>query len=284
MLKLIVNADDFGISKSVNEGIVEAHLNGIVTSASIMANGRAFNHAVKLCYDNPSLDIGVHLSLVEENPVLAPEMIPSLVNSEGHFHQTSWAFAHKYLAKTLNLDEIENELDAQIMRVLDAGINISHVDGHQHLHMFPHIFDIVGKLCGKYEINSVRIPLERVRLFSKQSRGKKFRALEQIVLNYFCRKAKRKTILNTPDHFFGFFYGGQLDKSHLIDILGKLPEGGFSEIMCHPGKNHTPNPYDHWNYNWKDELDALTDDDVRGVINSRNIELASYKDLAERQS
>ena len=106
MRKLIVNADDFGLSESVNEGIIEAHLNGIVTSASIMANGRAFNQAIKLCHDNPSLDIGVHLLLVEERPVLAPEKVPSLVSSEGRFHKTSKDFARKYLARRLNLDEI----------------------------------------------------------------------------------------------------------------------------------------------------------------------------------
>src|SRR4051794_14595620 len=146
MLKLIVNADDLGLCEAVNEGIVQAHQNGIVTSASIMANGSAFDHAIRLCKLVPSLDLGVHLTLVEEEPLRQASTIPSLIDGGGRIHPDATIFAKKYVSGAIRLSEVWSELDAQIQKVVSRGVSVSHLDSHQHVHALPQILRIVREL------------------------------------------------------------------------------------------------------------------------------------------
>ena len=143
MKKLVVNADDFGLSIKVNEGILCAHQNGILTSTSIMANGMAFQHAVDTWKSNPTLDVGIHLTLVGEKPLLNPDVIPDLVNKKGICHQHAKDFVMKYMMGKISQKQIYQELEAQVVKVLDQGIVISHVDSHQHIHMLPQILSVV---------------------------------------------------------------------------------------------------------------------------------------------
>lgn len=277
MTKLIVNADDFGISESVNLGIVEACVEGIVTSTTIMANGNAFENAIKLHKERPDLDIGVHICLVGEEPLSNTASVPSLVDNRGFLLGSAQLFVKKYFRKQLNPSELEAEIEAQIKRVVDTGITVSHIDGHQHLHMLPGVLRIVLRLAKKYNIRAMRIPGESIRSSILNWRGKEMRLVEQLILNTFCLMAKKTIDVKTPDHFFGFFFGGQMNKLNLLAALKRIPVNGVSELMCHPGQSDDNGQYKHWNYNWEDELSALKDSEVIGFLRERNIELTTYR-------
>ena len=152
MLQLIVHADDFGLSEKVNEGILQAHRLGILTSASVMANGAAFEHAIEMWRSLPSLDLGIHLTLVEEQPVLDPAMVPSLVNETGQFYRHATIFAKRYFMGKIRLGEVRRELAAQINKVMSRGVTISHLDSHQHVHMLPQVLRVTLELAGEFGI------------------------------------------------------------------------------------------------------------------------------------
>src|SRR5881296_625665 len=121
MTRLIVHADDFGLSERINDGIVQAHRHGIVTSTSIMANGEAFAHAVALAQSAPTLDLGIHLTLIEERPVVSPAELPSLVDAAGGLHPHAIQFCQRYFSGRINLKEVRKELEAQVEKVLATG-------------------------------------------------------------------------------------------------------------------------------------------------------------------
>jgi predicted glycoside hydrolase/deacetylase ChbG (UPF0249 family) len=161
-LRLIVHGDDFGLAAAVNEGITQAHRHGILTSTSLIACGAAFDHAVSWSRETPSLDVGVHLTLVEEEPLQPPSSIPTLVTDSGRLHRNAWTFTRRYVTGQISLREVRLELDAQIRRVTEAGITPSHLDSHQHLHALPGIMRIVVELARRHQIAAVRLPRERL--------------------------------------------------------------------------------------------------------------------------
>jgi hopanoid biosynthesis associated protein HpnK len=277
--RLIVHADDFGLAQPVNDGIVEAHRRGIVTSTSIMAPGPAFDHAVELARATPTLDVGVHLTLTEEQPVSDPGRVPTLLGADGRLPTHATSFLRQRLAGRLALDEIRLELDAQIARVVERGVRVSHLDGHQHVHMMPGVRAIVGELAAKYAIPAVRHPREAVRAWMLGERGSTGRLLQQLALNAFCAAADTAGAAR-PDHFVGFFHGGRLSKANLMRILATLPRSGTCELMCHPGHADTSGRYAHWGYRWQDEFDALTDPAVTRWLREHHVELVSYASLA----
>lgn len=277
--KLIVHADDLGLSEKVNEGIVRAHLEGIVTSSSLMANGAAFEHAVRLIRSTPTLDVGVHLTLTGEAPVSKPADIPSLLNQDGHFNDHANAFVKRYLLRKISLEAIRKELDAQIRKAMDHGVAISHLDGHQHIHMLPGIRRIVGELAKQYAIPSIRYPRERLHPYMLLEKHGIGRLIQLLALNTFCAIA-RTTDARRPDFFAGFFFGGNLTEENLIKVLKHLPSSGVCELMCHPGLQDTDSRYKHWGYPWERELDALTSQNVKTLLQRRGVELIPYSALA----
>jgi len=279
MKKLVVNADDFGLSEKVNEGILCAHQNGILTSTSIMANGMAFQHAVDTCKSNPTLDVGIHLTLVEEKPLLNPAAVPDLVTDKGMFHQHAKDFAMKYLMGKISQKQVYQELEAQVVKVLDQGIVISHIDSHQHIHMLPRILSLVISIAKKYGIRIVRFPNEKLHTDMMYDLGFFSRLMQLLVLNWFCQMGRRMNFAKT-DCFFGFLFSGRLNKVNLTKVLHWLPSTGISELMCHPGFADTNSKYAHWKYNWQDELNALTDPDIKKFITNNAIELISFRQLA----
>jgi predicted glycoside hydrolase/deacetylase ChbG (UPF0249 family) len=182
------------------------------------------------------------------------------------------------MAGKISLGEVERELDAQISKVLDYGIRVSHLDSHQHIHMLPGIRKVVGELAGKYSISAIRYPKESLRPYMLGEKGGMARLAQLICLNAFCTIARTSSI-KQPGHFFGFFYGGRLTRDRLLKIFENLKPGSTNEVMCHPGLFDHASRYKHWNYRWLDELDALTDQEVRDYLDSRGVELVSYADI-----
>ena len=279
MLRLIVHADDLGLSERVNDGILQAHLGGIVTSASIMANGTAFDHAASICKAVPTLDVGIHLTLVEELPALKPASIPTLVDKAGRLHHRATAFTKKYLMGGIRLREVRSELEAQISKVLSHGLRVSHLDSHQHLHMLPQIRGVTTELAKKYGIPAIRVPHETVRQYMLSRQPAFSRLLPLLALNLFCRLGKNSGEVR-PDHFVGFFFGGNLHKGNLQQLIQHLPPAGTCELMCHPGIEDPAIRYRHWGYHWSEELSALTDPEIAEVLSRQGVRLISYRQLA----
>ncbi len=280
MLNLIVNADDFGISEKVNEGIYNAFTHGILTSTSIIANGRAFDHAVGIYKTIQDLDAGVHLTLLEEQPVADKSRIPSLLTAEGSFKKNATNFTKDYFLGKINLDEVLFEFEVQILKIKDSGISISHMDSHQHIHMLPGIFKIAVALARKHNIPAIRIPYERPRRYMLKKSSMFLRLIQLMVLNRFCRYNVLSGLIS-PNYFVGFYYSGNLTYEYLKRILQDIPREGFCELICHPGVDDPDSRYLHWDYQWKKELEALTHKDVRSFLAENNIKLSSYKQMVE---
>jgi predicted glycoside hydrolase/deacetylase ChbG (UPF0249 family) len=276
VVRLIVNADDFGISEAVNRGIVEAHDRGIVTSTSIMATGPKFEHALELARLRPSLAVGVHLVLTEHRP-LTGAAAASLIRRDGAFEPHLKQLLARRLRGLVSMDEVRRELDAQIRRVRTAGIAINHLDGHQHVHVLPGVAQVVAELAAAHGIAAVRYPAERVRGYMLRSVKHAPRVAEQAALNLFCAAAPLKH-LRRSDEFVGFYFGGRLDEANLETVLAGLSKGGTVELMCHPG-HEDARPQADWQYAWAAERDALTSPRIRALVMARGMQLVSHPNV-----
>ena len=223
---LIVNADDFGLTEAVNRGIIRAHREGIVTSASLMACGGAFDHAVELARQNPKLGIGVHLTLTQEAPVCDAASVSTLAPDGQRFPQSILELVRRYRAGRLDAGEIGRELGEQVQRVVDSGLRVTHFDGHQHVHVLPDVLAIARALGDRHGIEAARCPAEMLRL------GSPIRMAQLWALRRFCELCDW-TDWRRPDSFAGFLSGGHLDVGA---TLRRLPDTGTTELMCHPGE------------------------------------------------
>lgn len=277
----IVNADDFGLTTEINQGIIRAFEEGIVTSTSLSANGDAFREAVAFIKTTPSLDVGIHLTVVEERPVLPPQTIPSLVDNTGRFRKKAQVFFADYLKGKISMQEVKREFHAQVKKILDHGISITHIDSHQHIHILPKIAVITIELAEEYGIKFIRFPKEDMEFRKILSARKIKRLVQQMAVNFFCSYSRNRLKNYSLDHFFGFYDGGRLDKEKLIQIFRKMSRGN-SELMCHPGLGmnaNTPTGYEHWDYAWGEELNSLMDEELKEVISQENIQLVNFTRL-----
>ena len=277
MKQLIVNADDLGLTSGVNRGILRAFQDGIVTSASLLVTGSAFEEAVALARQNPELDIGLHLTLVEERAVLGREILPTLVDETGRFPHTSGEFFRRTFLGRINWDEVEREIAAQIARFQKTGLRLSHLDSHQHLHMFPPVFQIVRRLTRRIDNVWIRNSAGPWRKSPGILMG---RWVKQLGLNLTCLSARGlhgPPLPQMPDGMFGFEVSGCLTRSALEQILRKIPDGLY-ELICHPGEGdkETCRQYRHWGYRWAEELEALTAPETRRLLKEQKIALTSF--------
>ncbi len=281
MRRLIVNADDFGLHAAVNRGIQAAHTEGIVSSASLMAGGAAFDEAVRIAKQCPQLGVGVHLTLVGAGSILPTADVPSLVDATGAFYGSYPLFLKRFLSGKIRLAEVERELAAQIEQVRLAGIQPSHLDSHQHLHVLPGIGGIVLDLARRFSIRAIRIPAEPVTFVgaTPPTLGRLVgRGGLTMLANLFRQHASAAGI-RTADHFFGMLAGGQLTEAALLAILRRLPAGD-TEVMTHPGfaDESLADTY-RWGYQWDAERQALAAPAVRALLAERQIRLISFREL-----
>ena len=280
--RLIVNADDFGLTKPITEGVIEAFERGILTSASFVATGEAFDRAAQYAANHPDLDSGIHLMIVQGRPALPPEQVPSLVNGDGRFLPGYAEFMARYLAGGVKDEEVEAEWLAQIATLRGAGVRMTHLDSVQMLHLVPGLFRIALRIARANGIMAMRFP----RVPNILKRGEKgtvrrsleflpLRLMEQSNLPYL-----NSSGIRTPDRFFGFHSAGHVDQMALRSVLFGVP-AGTSELMCHPGRGEPPSsPYASWEYEWEAELEALTSPETRRIIESQGIELTTFSEMA----
>ena len=279
-IRLVVNADDFGLSARINEGIVLAHRAGIVTAASLMAVGRAFEQAAQCCRTVPALDVGVHLTLVAERPLLPCRS--SLAGADGRFPESAGALACRWLTGRIHKADVKAEWSAQIERVLDHGIRVTHLDSHQHVHVLPGLYGLIWDLAVRYDIAFVRVPVENLRTDWPPSLHGMARVMGSTILQGLwmigrlagAGPAKRRSL-----RFLGFQDGGRLDQVRLRRLLDRLRPGGVYELMCHPGFTPDEPDVQSWAYRHEVELRALTSPSIRSEIAARGIQLCNFRDL-----
>lgn len=281
MTIFIVNADDFGLTSEVNEGIIQAFQRGIVTSASLIPSGTAFPQAVQFIKENPKIDVGIHLTLTGEKSLVNPREIPTLVDNHGRFRENAYRFFLDYMKNHISMNEVEMELNAQFEKIIKHDVSISHIDSHQHIHILPKVLEITIRLAKKYNIGHIRCPKEKIRLKSITSFRKYPRLVQQIALNFFCLYSQQRIKPYTVGGFHGFFHGGGMGKTALLKTLS-IEEDGISEIMVHPAAIMRENGmkiYYKWNYKWKEEYEGLIDPDILDLVKKRGIKLVNFLDL-----
>jgi chitin disaccharide deacetylase len=292
MKQLIVTADDFGLTEKVNEGIIEAHRDGIVTTTSLMANGGAFEDAIGRARETPSLAIGVHLNLTQGPTISAKHFVPSLVDGDGQMKTTPIALGKKIAIGKISLEQAELELRAQIEKILAAEVKITHLDGHKHIQLLPGIFEIVLKLAREFGIKAIRCAAEPggPRRLLQEARRTGKSGVKQFGLarafSLLARKARpklKRAGLLTPQYFFGITQTGFLDITELTRILNNLGEG-TTELMTHPGYAdaalaQTPTRLLKQR---EQELGLLVNPIVKQLIARNDIQLISYRELIER--
>jgi chitin disaccharide deacetylase len=283
---LIVNADDLGWTTGVNRGVAEAHRNGIVTSASLLANGEAVAEAVELARDTNGLGVGVHLNLNDGPPVAPRESVPSLVNDSGEFEGGPDGLLLKIATRGLAMREVEIEWEAQISKVRNAGIEPTHLDGHKHVHMLPGLFEIALRLAKRHGIGAIRVSHEASGLRAALSTGASRAAvvLKQGVqargLKLLARDARdqaERAGVSTADYFCGIAQTGELTKEGVARLLRSLPEG-TTELMCHPGyaDEALRKTATRLQASRQKEVEILTDMEIRNLVASQGIRLIDY--------
>jgi len=264
-----VNADDFGFTPDVNEGIVEAHRRGILTATTLMANGEAFEDALRWARETPSLDIGCHLVLVQGSSLLSGKPYPATLTK---------------LVAALVRREIQpyEELKAQVRRIVDAGITPSHLDTHKHTHLAPPVLDAVAQLSQEFGIPWVRRPFDfpMTALRGYVPSAKRFTSDALGLLRLRFHRVLERHACRTTDHFAGFQITGRFRTAELVQLLEILPEGS-TELMVHPGKygEALQRAVTRLKESREHELAALTAPETRAALDRLGIELVNYRQL-----
>ena len=276
---LVVNADDLGLHLDINRGIEMAHGDGIVRSASLSAAGDAFDAALELCRRNPELDVGVHLTLVEEQPLTDPGRLGRLVTAEGRFVSGYAALVPRMISGAVSEEAVRRELSAQVERVIEAGIRSSHLDGHQHVHLLPRVWPVVMDLARRHSIPWIRVP--RFRPVSAGSPSFVVTAL-RCVMNVLQRRRKHSlSIGRSPDATPALGFSGHLTADRILRHLDRIPSGLVSELVTHPGVQspELEASYD-WGFDWDRETAALTDPSLGASLEEAGFRLTTFAELA----
>lgn len=270
-IRLIVNADDFGISSGANRAIHRAHREGILTSTSLMVGAAAAAEAVALAHTAPQLGVGLHLTLACGRCTLPPESIAGLVDAEGHFEDQPARAGFRYYIRRRWHPLIKQEMDAQFRAFAATGLAMDHLNGHLHFHLHPTIFGLIRRHWKGWNVRAIRLTRDSLRTSLRLARGRYFyRFSHALIFHWLSARAQSTLRIRKIRHAeltFGLLENDQVSESYLVQLLERLTPGTY-EVFCHPDEG----PHRH-------ELEALISPRVREVVNRRNIELIRYQDL-----
>ena len=288
MRRLIVNADDFGLTQGVNRAIVEALCHGVATSSTLMANGQAFDDAVERAKSEPRLSIGCHAGLVDGMPIRGRQQTATLCDKkfpDGRFYQSLNSFALRAVGGRIDADEIEAEVTAQIRKLQAAGVAVSHLDTHKHTHIFPQVLRPLLRAARACGVPAVRNPFGPVRFSILTKYPGLWKRYSQVaVLNRLggrFRKSVADAGMLTTDGTVGIVATGAMDHYLFENIVDSLPEGTW-ELVCHPGYNDADlaNIRTRLRESRAEELRVLTSPEAREIVARSGVQLISYRDLA----
>ena len=279
--RAIINADDFGLCRGVNEGIIEAHDSGILSSASLMVNMPGFDHAVELARRRPKLGVGVHLNVIRGVPVAPPDRVSGLLSAAGVFTGSPYTVLKRLTSGELRQAEIETEFRAQVEKVLASGIAPDHLDSEKHVHALFLVFPTAAKIAAEYGIRGIRIVDEFCLA------GGPIPALKALALSAAApvlRRRLRAHGIMAAARFRGLCVSGRMTRRRLEAVLERLE--GVCEIMVHPGRM-TPELLAldrmtgcaYVRNHRKLELEALLDEGPKRILKRRGIVLTTYGEL-----
>lgn len=281
MKRLIITADDFGLSGGVNRAVEQAWKEGVLTGASIMPGGSSFDEAAAISRRNPGLQIGLHLTLVQGRGVLPPAELPDLVDAQGNFSESPVTAGFRYFLDRGLYSQLKREIEAQIRRVLDAGIVLTHIDGHLNMHLHPTVFRILSELMPRFGITTFRLARERLAENLRFDRERKIgKALEHLIFGFLTGHARpelHRMGIAYAAEVKGVFGSGRMTEEYLLTIIDRLQDG-LTEIYVHPGilpdaeiSRRMPG------YRHQEELAAITGRAVRQRLQQMQIQLQNYR-------
>jgi chitin disaccharide deacetylase len=269
--RLIVNADDFGLSTSVNEAVIRAHREGILSTASLMVNERGFDGAVKLAKENPQLGVGLHLTLLMGHSALPPKKIPGLVNPRGEFSNKPVATGFRYFFQRDLREQLRAEIHAQFEKFRTTGLPLDHVNGHLHLHLHPVVFQILMEDAVQLGIRRMRLTRDCLARSRRMAHGHWFyRVSHALIYEWLSNRARdplHQRGIKHAEITFGLLQNARVNEEYILKLLPELPPGN-SELYSHPSLDE-----------FKHEFDALVSPRVKELVQKRGIKLIRYRDL-----
>jgi hopanoid biosynthesis associated protein HpnK len=269
--RLIVNADDFGRSASINQAVIRAHREGILTTASLMVNEPAFEEAVAFARQNPTLGVGLHLTLLCGHSALPPEQIAGLVNAKGEFSNNPASAGFRYYFQRSLREPLRREIHAQFLKFRATGLPLDHVNGHLHLHLHPMVFRILMADAGQLGIKRLRLTFDPLRLNLRLASGHlAYRALHAAIfhpLSARARPALAQRGIRHTNAVFGLLQNARVGEDYVTRLLPHLPAGD-SELYSHPSLDE-----------FRNEFDALVSLRVQEQVKTLGIKLIRYQDL-----
>ena len=279
--QVIITGDDFGLAPAVNAAIITGYRQGVLRCASLMSNGPAWQEAVALARICPGLELGLHLTLIQGRAVLPPRQIPHLADAQGNFRRQPVAAGMKFYFQPRIRQEIRNELQAQIDKMLQNGLTPRFLNGHLNIHLHPAVWPLVRDLAVQYGIPAVRLAREDLRVSLSLNPGRRAAKTAHALIFAWLSRRAAATLgpLKANDQLFGLLNDGQMDEAFWLGVLPRLAPG-VTEIYCHPAAPGGGLPPD-WpgHYRPRDELAALMSPRVAEMLWQCSLELLSFQDL-----
>ncbi|MBL9137013.1 MAG: hopanoid biosynthesis-associated protein HpnK [Verrucomicrobiales bacterium] len=269
--RLVVNADDFGRSHSINEAVLRAHRDGILTTASLMVTGDAAAEAVAEARRHPRLGVGLHLTLVHGRAALAPDRIHGLTDHHGDFSNNAPLAGWKYWSRADLREPLRAEIAAQFERFRQTGLELDHVNGHLHLHLHPVVFDLLVENAAAWGIRRMRLTRDSFPMSCRYTRGNLgYRLSHAAIFGWLSRRAApqfHRLGWRHTQKVYGLLADGQVDEACILQLLPHLPPGD-SELYSHPSLDR-----------FRHEFDALVSPQVKAKVAELGLQLIRYQDL-----
>jgi hopanoid biosynthesis associated protein HpnK len=278
---LIVTADDFGLSKEVNEAVERGHRDGILSAASLMVGAPARDDAVARARKLPKLGVGLHVTLLDGRPVLPPSDIPGLVGTDGRFFADPVRFGIAlYFSPELQA-QARAEIEAQFRRFRDTGLTLDHINGHKHFHLHPVVLDTILQIAPSFGSPPIRVPIEPFSASLAAGRDRAFGRLTSACFYFLqtrrlARKLKRAGV-RANDYVFGLNDSGAMTEQLMLNFIEQLPPG-ITEIYCHPAI-HRWDGIDNLpaEYRPEEEFHALVSPAVKAKLAAANLEPQNFR-------
>jgi hopanoid biosynthesis associated protein HpnK len=278
--RVIITADDFGLTEAVNEGIERAHRDGALTSASLMVAGPAAADAVRRAKALPNLSVGLHLVVIEGPPASPPHQIPDLVDASGQFPSAQFHLGVNYAFRPAVRRQLAAEIRAQFAAYAATGLTLDHADAHKHMHLHPTVGQLLLRIGHDFGLRAVRIPAEPPAVLARCGTPRTLGARALYAWSHLFRHQARRAGMATADAVFGLAWSGHMTAERLLRLIAQLPDG-VSEIYCHPASRRDAAiealmpGYEH-----EAELAALVDPQLRAILRQHGIVPTRYGDLS----
>ena len=282
--RLIVTADDFGLCQPVNEAVEIAHREGILSTTSLMVGGPAAADAVERARRLPGLRVGLHVVVVEDRPVLPPEQVSRLTDGGGYLSGRLVSSGVRFFFSPTARRQLEAEIRAQFERFAATGLELDHVNAHNHMHLHPTVLGIVLRVGREYGLDAMRVPYEPPLISWRASgRGLATKLAAAVGLAPWMaalRARLRRRGIRTNDLVLGLWASGAMDEAAVIRLLELAPPGGVAEMYFHPATRRAPEIERTMpTYRHQEELAALTSREVRRAIERLGIRPVTFRDL-----